>query len=240
MKNVSSLLCSSLLIYLLLIACQKDVDVAIPDQSFVEEFGNYEDAIDSGWVFINGSVPANDNRRWQEGSLSGSITAYSPKGSFNNFISANYESTSAGQGIISNWAISPTVTLQNGDKIIFYTRALVYPERDFYRDFVNRLQLRLNTRNNGTDVGSGTSVGSFDVLLLDINPEYEEYNSDPEEFVATAYPSEWTRFEATIAGLAKPIDGRFAFRYLLEEGGEQANGSEVAIDSVAYVSISRK
>ena len=240
MKNIKPVLFSLLLTMMFLMACQKDVDVFVPDQSFVEEFESYEAAIDSGWTFINGSVPVNEDRTWQEGSASGDITAYSPRGSFNHFISANYESTSSGQGIISNWAISPTVTMQNGDKIVFYTRSLVYPERDFYRDFVNRLQLRLNPHNTDADVGDGVSVGSFDVLLLDINPEYEEYNSDPDEFVTTAYPPEWTRFEATIAGLQKPVDGRFAFRYFLEEGGSQANGSEVAIDSVAYISISRR
>lgn len=223
-----------------LVACQKDVYVPVPDQSFVEEFENYNAAIDSGWVFLNRSVPANNARKWQEGSVSDNITAYSPKGSFSGFISAGFESTEASVGIISNWAISPVVTMQNGDKIIFYTRCRVYPERDFYRDYVNRLQLRINTNNISDDVGEGAAAGSFTTLLLDINPEYEEYTSDPDEFVPTAYPPEWTRFEATISGLPRPLGGRFAFRYFLEEGGSSGNGSEVAIDSVAYVSISRQ
>ena len=238
MKNTLTLFCITTLLIIVL-ACQKNVDPPVPDQSFVEEFDNYEAAIDSGWIFLNRSLPADNDKQWQEGSISGSITAYSPKGSFNSFISANYESTSASEGIISNWAVSPPVVLQNGDKIIFYTRSLVYPERDFYRDFVNRLQLRLNTHNDSAHVGSGTSVGNFDVLLLDINPEYEEYSSDPEQQVPTAYPPEWTRFEATITGLRVPINGRFAFRYFLEEGGSEGNGSEVAIDSVAYIGITR-
>src|SRR5690606_25126680 len=42
-------------------------------------------------------------------------------GGQNGFIAANFNST-AGTGVISNWLISPVVTLENGDVISFYTR----------------------------------------------------------------------------------------------------------------------
>jgi len=223
-----------------LVSCKKDTDVSVPDQSFVEEFDDIKAAMDSGWVFLNKSIPVDNNStQWQEGSVSSSITAYSPKGSTTGFISTNYAATSSGEGIISNWAVSPHVIMQNGDKIIFYTRGLAYPERDFYRDFINRLQLRANVQNDSADVGNGASVGSFETLLLDINANYDEYSSDPDQEVPTAYPPEWTRFEATISGLAAPVNGRFAFRYFLEGGGSDGRGSEVAIDSVAYVGINQ-
>lgn len=206
----------------------------IPNQSFVEEFNSLDELAASGWRFINRSQPASV-QSWQVGSSSNSLTSYSPQGSFTGFITTSVDATTANEGTISDWAISPKITVQNGDKIVFYTKALTYPDRNELRDYVNRLQLRLNLKNDTTNVGSGASVGDFDILLLDINRDYEEYTSDPATYSPTAYPADWTRFEATIINLASPTRGRFAFRYFLEGGGRAGRGSEVAIDSVAYV-----
>ncbi len=39
----------------------------------------------------------------------------------------DFTSTSAAAGIISNWIVSPVITMRNGDKIVFYTRTILYP-----------------------------------------------------------------------------------------------------------------
>lgn len=229
------LLCLSFFAAIHFISCEKK-DVLISNQSFVEEFTNLDTAIKKGWRFLNRSIPANNNStQWQQGSIEGDITAYSPRGSSFGFITANFEATSSPLGTISNWAVSPPVIMQNGDRIVFFTRSMVYSERDFFRDFINRLQLRINRHNDSADVGTGTSVGSFDQLLLDINPTYEEYFSNSIRSNNIAYPVQWTRFEARLSGLSQPVKGRFAFRYFLEEGGAEGRGSEVGLDSVAYI-----
>lgn len=103
---------------------------------------------------------------------------------------------------VSCWLASPELSIKNGDKIIFYA----------YSKGLSRLQLwvsKTNSLNVGTNVNS---TGDFDIKLLDINPNYAEFESDP----ANAFPTEWTRFEGEVKGLQTTVKGRFAFRYLLQ------------------------
>ena len=80
-------------------------------------------ALARGWQFINTSDPEGGGV-WQDGgSIPPFFNAYSNKGSYAGFIGTDYTSTSAAAATISNWLISPPVIMQNGDKIIFYTRA---------------------------------------------------------------------------------------------------------------------
>ena len=81
------------------------------------------------------------------------------------------------------------------------------------------------------------------MLLVDVNPNYIKFSynkyTSPDPVVRDsmryAYPPQWTKYEATIAGLEKPTPGRFAFRYFIENGGYSGKGTSVGIDSVAYV-----
>jgi subtilisin-like proprotein convertase family protein len=135
------------------------------------------------------------------------------------FASANFNNT-AGTGTISNWMFTPNVTLKNGDKFSFWTRTTT-------GTFPDRLQLRQST--NGTSVNVGTtdaSVGDFSTLLLDINPN----------LTATGYPTAWTQFTVTIAGVpAAGISGRLAFRYFVTGGGPTgANSDFIGIDNAVY------
>jgi hypothetical protein len=208
---------------------------AIPDQSFVEEFDTLQTAYNKGWRFINRSEEIGVSK-WTQGSISGALTAYSSKGTNAGFISTDYQSTAGAASIISNWAVSPPVTMQNGDKIVFYTIAsLISIGGGDSTDFANRLQVRINPHNTDLNVGDMDDPGQFDKVLLDINPSYEEYHSSPALYSPDAYPARWTRFEATIQGLNQPVKGRFAFRYFVEDGGSNGRGTEVGIDSVAYI-----
>lgn len=220
-------------------ACNKDHTPAtpppVPNQSFVEEFDTSTAAIARGWQFINASDPKGTGK-WQNGGGNPPLfNAYSNKGSNAGFIGTDYQSTSAQQGTISNWLISPPITMQNGDRIIFYTRAWqLFDGVSDTTDFGNSLQLRMNPTNDSIDTGRELSIGSFPKLLLEINHDLI-YSSvlHPAVF---AYPSQWTRFDVTVTGLAAPLKSRFAFRYYVTDGGSNGNASGIGIDSVAYKS----
>lgn len=223
----------------LLQACKDDSYLKnaapVPDQSFGEEFDTTSAVLARGWVFVNTSEPKGGGVWQQGGEVIPWFNAFSNHGNNAGFIGTNYTSTSAGSGIISNWLISPAVILQNGDKIIFYTRALQYYDMaGDSTDYGNRLQVKINSINDGTDAGSGADNGNFKTTLLDINPFYK-FSSFITP-VPEAYPTRWTRFEATVYGLNNAVKGRFAFRYFVEEAGNMGRGSGVAIDSVTYKS----
>lgn len=230
-------------------ACRKDDETllalpAVSNQSFVEEFDTTSSAFSRGWVPINASTPKGQSV-WVQGLFNNpAITGlaypipfgpFSSKGSYAGFIGADYLSTSAGAGVISNWLISPVITMQNGDKIVFYTRTALYDlGTGDSTDFSNRLQVKMN-KSQSLNVGSGSGAGDFTSTLLDINPELLEQHTSPALYDPNGYPTRWTRYEAKVGGLSGPTKGRFAFRYFVEGGGSAGLGSAVAIDSVAYV-----
>jgi hypothetical protein len=240
MKKYFFLFCISLLC----LSCSKDDDGneninIIPDQSFIESFDTAISAERRGWTFLNKSV-TKGTTNWSNPSTP-PFDAFSSENGPSGYLWADYNSTSSPAGIISNWAVSPIITLQNGDKISFYTRAELYFFENDSTDFVNRIQVRLNRKNTGTNTGEGSSTGDFNLLLLDINPEYRSFyyipftNRDPD--ARLAYPHRWTRFEAVISGLEAPVEGRFAFRYFVEEAGNNGRSSSIGIDEVRYESV---
>lgn len=210
--------------------------IKVPNQSFSEEFDTMDAAYSRGWRFVNRSLPLG-TETWSQGSLL-YFAAYSQAGAApGNPYNAGYAvatayattgTTPAGQAVISNWLVSPPVTMQNGDQITFYAR-------DTLNAYVDRLQVRINPHNASIEAGSGKEPGSFDVLLLDINPTYLP-GPDPH-----AMPQNWTRFVATISGLNQPVTGRFAFRQYIQGGGPGNTefGGILGVDKVQYISISK-
>ena len=223
----------------------------------MEEFDTITAAYDRGWRYINVSEPYGSGF-WTQGMFNNpSITgfpapipfpAFSSKGSYVGFIGADYSSTSAAAGIISNWIVSPIVEMQNGDKIVFYTRTLAIPYQIATgvidtSDFGNRLQVRVSKNAESVNVGSGANPGDFDNILLDINNFYHEWHTvanptNPAAWIVRdpeAYPVNWTRFEAEVSGLNGVVKGRFALRYFTEDAGSNGRATCVAVDSVAYL-----
>jgi hypothetical protein len=215
----------------------------VPDQSFVEEFDTALNAYNKGWRYINRSVEIG-RRSWQNPDGNSGVPFLSYSGTGNGYLWADYLSTNSAAGVISNWAVSPELIMQNGDKIIFYTRTQLYLFGGDSTDFVNRMQVRMN-KYNTLNCGEGTDPGDFTVPLLDINPFYYEFlknafnnpASPLHQQAKQAYPHVWTRFEATVVGLNGPTKGRFAFRYFTEDAGSNGRASSIGIDSVAYISI---
>jgi uncharacterized delta-60 repeat protein len=202
----------------------------------------------AGWVQINHSVPLGTTG-WFQGNgavfpaQSGDQTSYIA-GNFDNADRQTNPGAPRGQSpasrppgqprtppsptpnptppidAISNWLLTPPVTLQNGAMMTFYTRTVDVPQ------FPDRLQVRMSTSGTSTDVGTTAyDVGDFSVLMLDIN----------ENLTTVGYPNVWTQFTVTVNGVASPTTGRLALRYFVPDGGSNfANGDYIGIDGVSF------
>jgi bacillolysin len=182
-----------------------------------ENFDNITTLVPGGWFMQNNSTTIGLSG-WFQGNPA-SFAAHS--GATSSYIGANFQNTT-GANTISNWLLTPELTLSNGGVLTFYTRTVNEPE------FPDRLQVRLSTNGSSTNVGTGpTGIGDFTTLLLDINPTY----------TTSDYPNTWTQFEVAISGLGGPTSGRLAFRYFVENGGPSGSRSDyIGIDSLSYVS----
>jgi hypothetical protein len=165
------------------------------------------------WLVVNNSDAGGpQNQAWFQGSAD-EFDSYD--GAENAYIGANYLET-ASNGTISSWLISPPLTL-DGASLSFYTRG-------GGAGYADRLQVRLCSGNDCTNVGSGSGdVGDFTTLLLDINASYEP----------TGYPSDWT--QETVEDLGAVGVGRIALRYFVEDAGiGGTRGDFVGIDRLSF------
>jgi hypothetical protein len=182
----------------------------------IEGFDDITTLVPGGWYMQNNSSPAGSTD-WFQGNADvfaaheGAPTAY---------LGANYNNCGGNPGVISNWLLTPELTLQNGDTVTFWTRTV---EASGWPD---RMQLRMSLEGGSTDVGTGPfDVGDFTTLLLDINPNYD----------LGGYPEAWTSFTVELDGLGAPTNGRFALRYFVEDAGPSGNNSNyIGIDTFAY------
>jgi len=176
-----------------------------------ENFDNVANLVPSGWRIANNSSPAGTTD-WFQGNPG---VFASQAGAANSYVAANFEAAGFG-GNISDWLISPMLTLHNTDTISFWTRT------EAGSAFPDRLELRLSLNGASTNVGaSDASVGDFSTLLLTINPA----------LAPGGFPENWALFQATISGLGGPTDGRFAFRYNVSD--TSVNGDYIGIDTVS-------
>ena len=192
------------------------VQIAGPPTNLINE--DFVVVMPPGWSQQNLSSPVGLTN-WFQGNA-GVFPANS--GAPTSYLAANFNNTT-GLNTISNWAFPPSVLLKNGDKFSFFTRTTT-------GTFPDRLQLRMNTTNTGTNVGAtNVSVGDFSTLLLDINPTY----------TATGYPTAWTQFTVTMSGLpGAGVNGRLAFRYFVEGAGPAgANSDYIGIDNAVYTTF---
>lgn len=231
------MVCASFTVTLL--SCRNDEYLAAApapsDQSFVEQFDTMQNAYNRGWRWANRSVPLGPSMWMQAPGPGSGMAAYSSHGTNTGAAFTDALSTiGTNDGIISNWLISPSIIMKNGDKIIFYTKTQLDATVTPPKDYGARLQVCMNPMDDEISVGNGDDPGKFSTVFLEINGNEDEniIGSAP----ATAYPAQWTRFEATVYGLTSPIKSRFAFRYFLHNAGTTGAGLGIGIDSVAYVS----
>ncbi len=185
-----------------------------------ENFDNIATLGPAGWAIFQNSQPLGATG-WFQGDSS---VFPSQAGAPNAYISADFDNTVGPGGTISNWLITPVLTLHNGDVLSFYTRTVTVPE------FPDRLEVRMSTNGASIDVGTtATSVGDFTTVLLTINPTL---STAP---YPTGYPNDWTLIEATVNGLGGATAGRLAFRYFVTDAGDGSpNSDTIGIDSVIY------
>lgn len=187
--------------------------------------------VTGGWQLTNQSSPIYTGApTWSNSSytlpLTGAIfgsgnTTTLPVGQAggnNSFALVNYVSTgtssTAGSGTISNWLISPNITVQNGDVVTFYTRK----GTDGTSDYPDRLELRMSSTTTVVPSGGSADVGSFTTICQSVNPTL---------VAGFVYPKIWTQYSYTVAGLSVATPVKFAFRYFVTNGGPTGVNSDI-------------
>jgi hypothetical protein len=176
-----------------------------------EGFDNISTLTGSGWAMVNNSVPVG-SQGWFQGNTG---VFPSQAGAPDSYIASNFNAAAL-PGNISNWLITPVVSLQYNLQFVFFTRTEVDVP------FPDRLELRLSTNGASTNVGAtDSSVGDFTNLLLSVNPT----------LTVGGYPEAWTQVTANFVGLGVPLSGRFAFRYNVPDN--VTNADYIGIDTVS-------
>jgi hypothetical protein len=173
----------------------------------------------AGWQAINNSTTIGLTTVFQ-----GNSTVFpAHSGAPTSYAGMNFNATT-GTNTISVWLITPSrVGIQNGDTWSFFTRTVAGSP------FPDRLEFRLSTNGATCSPGTGpTSVGDFATLLTSVNPT----------LAVGGYPEVYTQFQGTLAGIAAPSTGCFAFRYFVTSGGPTgANSNYIGVDTFVYAPV---
>lgn len=169
-----------------------------------------------GWTMTNQSTTIGTTNWFQ-----GNITVFnSHSGEPTSYIGANFNNTTGGTGTISNWLITPTLNLKDGDTLTFWTRTSAASIWD------DRLEVRSSVGAMTVPSGGPTDVGSFTTVNLIINDDY-----------SLSYPEVWTEYEVVVSGVGStPVAMNFAFRYNVILAGPSGTYSNyIGIDTVSVV-----
>jgi hypothetical protein len=181
----------------------------------------FDAGIPATWTSINRSVPIGTTN-WG----SGDATFTSHSGAATSYVQSNYQAAALVANTISNWLITPVVSIKNGDIITFWSRIPTLAQSGGV-EYPDRMEIRISTNGVSTNVGAtATSVGDFTNLLLSINPTQ----------VTNVYPQAWTQFTATVSGVTGTLTGRVAFRAFETDNGTGANEDFIGLDDVVYTS----
>ena len=206
--------------------------------------------VTAGWIQTNQSTLPSATTLWSNATyVSHTVTGGNPANAFgdmvytngqtspvpngqagggNSFALVNYTSTTstaASGATISNWLISPTISVQNGDIITFYSRK----GTSGTTDYADRLELRMSSDAVTVNpTGGPTNTGSFTTLCASVNPTL---------LTGFVYPKTWTQYTYTVSGLTGIVPVKFGFRYFVTDGG--ANGSNSDIIGIDTFSVDR-
>lgn len=191
----------------------------------------------NNWMVINKSQPLGSTS-WFPGSAT-QFTAYN--GAPGDYIAADVHNVYIPPNFppppvsvipkeISDWLITPTLTIYNGAVLQFATcSGQPYTQP-------NRLQVRMSQSDPSPIIINGSGgVGTFTDLLLDINPSYSTSitNTAVSGNTVNGYPAAWTVYSIQVSGVTGTVTGRFAFRYYVIGAGSQ-RASYIGIDEVKY------
>ena len=199
-----------------------------------EDFTSPFNPVTAGWTVQNESTPIGVID-WFQGNGAGVFPAYN--GGPNDYYGANFNNTTSltatTGGDISNWLITPVVTIYDGALLQFATR------QSTAAIAADRLQVRMSTAGASASITPGvgsTGVGTFTDVLLDINPNLILNNTSVvSSGSVNGYPTAWTVFSVQISGVTGTVTGKFAFRYFVTNGGiTGANSDYIGFDAVKY------
>lgn len=194
---------------------------------FQDNFTSTWNPATQGWAIVNNSSPVGTTSVFQ-GNGSGVFPAYN--GGINDYVGMNFNSVS-GQGGISTWLMTPTLNIYNGAVLSFATR-----KTNVATTFPDRMQVRMSSTTSSVIPSGTTSVGAFTTLLLDFNPTLLNVSATAVNNGSVAgYPNAWTVYTLQVSGVTGTVQGRFAFRYFVNDGGQNgANSDYIGIDAVNY------
>ena len=173
------------------------------------------DMLTAGWQKINMSNPEGAGNWLIPTTATTAFVGGGNIGGDTSFVLVNYTSTT-GAGVISNWLITPTITVQNGDVVTFYSRkggdgtGTIYPDN---------LQFTMSVTGDASVLPSidENDLGDFTTAAIEINPDLD----------TTSYPFEWTQYSYTVTGLSGLTAVKFGFRYYVTDGGPSGNNSDI-------------
>jgi hypothetical protein len=117
-----------------------------------EDFEDFASLVGSGWVFTNASTAA--SQAWFAGNA-GVFAAQA--GSAGSYAGANFLSSNAVTGVISNWMITPAVEVTGLEILTFWART------EDTAGFLDGVNLHLSV-GGGAALGGFTQIGSTGVL----------------------------------------------------------------------------
>ena len=121
--------------------------------------------------------------------------------------------------------MTPSINVQNGDVVTFYTRK----GTNGSTDYPDRLELRMSSEATTVVPSSGpTDIGSFSTLCVSVNPNLA---------AGFIYLNSWTQYSYTVSGLTTPTAVKFGFRYFVTDAG--TNGSNSDIIGIDTFSVDR-
>jgi autotransporter-associated beta strand protein len=176
-----------------------------------------------GWIDKNNSDTPNTAFDWRQGVPGNQVNGFgynAQSGPANSFAEASFGATSG--TILSDWLLTPVVTLKAGAKISFYTTATLNTT------FANDLQVYISLNGSGTNVGSNAQTptgGDFSLLTNgDLNPTLS----------VNGYPQGWTQYTFTLtnAEVAAATLGRIGLRYYIPDTTTQ--GSAIGLDTFSF------
>lgn len=180
------------------------------------------------WKVVNASSPLGTSsaESWYQADMSMGINAYWGNEE-NSYIQADRFATSATTGgMISNWLISPSLILSNGDSVRFH--AISYDSANH----PDKIEVRISTLGEESILPtSANDVGSFNILIGAINPDL-----NTADFPSVNNGDFWSLYRFLVGGIGFGVNARVAIRYVVSDAGSEGpNGSAIGLDEFYIV-----
>ena len=231
MKNSSIKIIAIAFLLLIVSAVKLSAQIMVYHQGF----DSISILLTHGWEVKNNSNPLGPGTSGGAGEWTQGVdttlgdTAFS--GPLNSFAMVDYSSTDP-EGVISDWLLSDTMMLRNGDTVSLYTVSFssnLYPDN---------LEVRFSAMGTSNNVGTDTiSVGDFSNLLFAVNPNYDTVSYPSLSTYDTLVSDTWTKFYGIVSGLTGYTSCRLALRYFVHDGG--VNGSQSSTIGVDSLTVTR-